>query len=123
MRQWRCLTSQITLTDMITPPVPNLASMGALALRTVSLELLAEHGEREQTQAALIQLRMRKAQVQAAHLDEIRYKAKIAQLTHESAGLCRYSVRSFCQTGIGAASQSRRELGSRRFDVQQLMAL
>lgn len=91
MRQWRDGASHVTLTAMFTPPAPDLGNVDGPALRTMLLDLLAERGEYEQARTELEQLQVRQAQAQAIHLDEIRYKdAKIAQLTHEIAGLRRY---------------------------------
>lgn len=71
-------------------PMPNLDSMNAAALRTMVLELLAEHGDLQQELALTQQLLTRQDQLVARQQDEIRYKeVRIAQLVHEVAMLKR----------------------------------
>src|SRR5690606_11693571 len=65
-------------------PIPSLDSMNAAALRTMVLELLAEHGDLQQELALTQQLLTRQDQLVARQQDEIRYKeVRIAQLVHE----------------------------------------
>src|SRR5690606_24007947 len=62
-------------------PIPSLDSMNAAALRTMVLELLAEHGDLQQELALTQQLLTRQDQLVARQQDEIRYKeVRIAQL-------------------------------------------
>ncbi len=64
--------------------------MNAAALRTMVLELLAEHGDLQQELALTQQLLTRQDQLVARQQDEIRYKeVRIAQLVHEVAMLKR----------------------------------
>lgn len=67
--------------------------MNAAALRTMVLELLAEHGDLQQELALTQQLLTRQDQLVARQQDEIRYKeVRIAQLVHEVAMLKRVRI-------------------------------
>ena len=77
---------------MISSTPRNIDHLDARALRALAGDLMVELGEREQALAEHRQLLVRQEQMLARHRNDIRYKdAKIAQLTHEIAGLRRFT--------------------------------
>ena len=77
---------------MISSTSRNIDRLDAQGLRALAGELMVELGEREQALAEHRQILVRQEQMLARHRNDIRYKdAKIAQLTHEIAGLRRFT--------------------------------
>lgn len=77
---------------MISSTPRNIDHLDAQALRALAGDLMVELGEREQALAEHRQILVRQEQMLASHRNDIRYKdAKIAQLTHEVAGLRRFT--------------------------------
>ena len=92
MRQWRRCESRGKLRLMISSTPRNIDHLDARALRALAGDLMVELGEREQALAEHRQILVRQEQMLARHRNDIRYKdAKIAQLTHEIAGLRRFT--------------------------------
>ncbi len=77
---------------MISSTPRNIDHLDAQALRALAHDLMIELGEREQALAEHRQILVRQEQMLANHRNDIRYKdAKIAKLTHEIAGLRRFT--------------------------------